>query len=171
MRHVKALPGELSIVVKLHETVMKLYKNWPEKRPAWEECSSYIGELPQWYRIHWSISNKICVFTRAMMYFLIFFRVALLAPVLQCHWSNASIRNSSYQSRGVCCDDDRLEMQYLSYIIPVVAEEGRDPLKFIIFISSTSLDAREGTEYDNVQKTRNVVKLKGKTKKPSKECK
>ena len=34
----------------------------------------------------------------------------------------------------------------------VIAEEGRDPLKFIVFISSTSLDARKGTEYDNVQK-------------------
>ena len=36
--------------------------------------------------------------------------------------------------------------------ISVVAEEGRDPLKFIVFISSTSLDAHKGTEYDNVQK-------------------
>ena len=36
----------------------------------------------------------------------------------------------------------------------VVAEEGRDPLKlkFIVFISSTSLDAREGTQYDNIHK-------------------
>ena len=39
----------------------------------------------------------------------------------------------------------------ISSIITVDAE-GRDPLKFIVFISSTSLDAREGTEYDNVQK-------------------
>ena len=37
-------------------------------------------------------------------------------------------------------------------IIIVVAEEGRDPLRFIVFISSTSLDARKGTKYDNVQK-------------------
>ena len=36
--------------------------------------------------------------------------------------------------------------------VTVVAEEGRDPLKFIVFISSTSLDARESIEYDNVQK-------------------
>ena len=34
----------------------------------------------------------------------------------------------------------------------VGAEEGRDPLMFIVFVSSTSLDARESTEYDNVQK-------------------
>ena len=52
----------------------------------------------------------------------------------------------------------------------VVAEEGRDPLNFIVFILSTSLDARKGTEYDNVQK-RGVVKLKGKTNKPSQERK
>ena len=37
-------------------------------------------------------------------------------------------------------------------LVIVVAEEGRDPLRFIVFISSTSLDARKGTKYDNVQK-------------------
>ena len=33
----------------------------------------------------------------------------------------------------------------------VVAEEGRDTLKFTVFICTTSLNAREGTEYDDVQ--------------------
>ena len=42
---------------------------------------------------------------------------------------------------------------YVVIVVPiVVAEEGRDPLRFIVFISSTSLDARKGTKYDNVQK-------------------
>ena len=36
----------------------------------------------------------------------------------------------------------------------VVAEEWRSPLKFIVFIVSTSLNAREGTKYDNVQNKR-----------------
>ena len=36
----------------------------------------------------------------------------------------------------------------------VVVEEGRDPLKFIVFILSTSLDAREGTEYNTYKNKR-----------------
>ena len=38
------------------------------------------------------------------------------------------------------------------YLIGVGVEEDRDHLKFIVFIFSTSLDARKGTEYDNVLK-------------------